>query len=238
MVNLASIEAITQEPHDFNRVECQGKLGKIRGLVVNKEPWFVVKDICNILEIKNVTQAVTALDDDEKGIYPTYTLGGKQKLWLVNEWGMYSLILKSKTKEAKKFKRWITHEVLPQIMRTGSYMATAEDLQSLEYQNIRKIGKDTRHQLTDEIQKIEEAYKSFGHNHKFVYSNFTKLIKKKTNTENIGRDKLSEEALEKTKFYEEIAISVIQKQISKGLQTYEDWQNIYYIFLNVLDNYI
>lgn len=176
------------------------------------------------------------MDDDEKGICSIYTLGGKQKLWVVNEWGMYSLILKSKTKETKKFKRWITHEVLPQIIKTGSYMATAEDLQSLEYQNVRQIGKDIRHQLTDEIQKIEEAYKKFGHNHKFVYSNFTKLIRKKTDTENIERDKLSGKALEKTKLCEEVAVSVIRKQISKNLKTYEDWHNIYYVLAEIFDN--
>ena len=226
------MKELISKPEIFN----YGKLGKIRGLVVNKEPWFVAKDICDVLEIKNVAQSVTTLDDDEKGIYSVYTPGGKQKLWLVNEWGMYSLILRSKTKEAKKFKRWITHEVLPQIMRTGSYMATAGDLKSLEYQNVRQIGKDTRHQLTDEIQKIEEAYKKFGHNHKFIYSNFTKLIKKKTDTENIERDKLSGEALEKTKLCEEVAVSVIRKQISKNLKTYEDWQNIYYILAGIFDN--
>ena len=230
------MKELISKPEVFN----YGKLGKIRGLVVNKEPWFVAKDVCNTLGYKNISGTIEKhVPEKYKKVLPIwYTCGGNQKTVLINESGLYRLILRSKKKEAEPFVDWVTSEVLPQIRKTGSYMATAEDLQSLEYQNIRKIGKDTRHQLTDEIQKIEEAYKSFGHNHKFVYSNFTKLIKKKTNTENIDRDKLSEEALEKTKFYEEIAISVIQKQISKGLQTYEQWQNIYYIFLNVLDNYI
>lgn len=230
------MKELISKPEVFN----YGKLGKIRGLVVNKEPWFVAKDVCNTLGYKNISGTIEKhVPEKYKKILPIwYTRGGNQKTVLINESGLYRLILRSKKKEAEPFVDWVTSEVLPQIRKTGYYMATAEDLQSLEYQNIRKIGKDTRHQLTDEIQKIEEAYRSFGHNHKFIYSNFTKLIKKKTNTENIDRDKLSGEALEKTKFYEEIATSIIQKQISKGLQTYEDWQNIYYIFLNVLDNYI
>ena len=196
------MKELISKPEVFN----YGKLGKIRGLVVNKEPWFVARDVCNTLGYKNINGTIEKhVPEKYKKVLPIwYPLGGNQKTVLINESGLYRLILRSKKKEAEPFVDWVTSEVLPQIRKTGSYMATAEDLQSLE----------------------------------FVYSNFTKLIKKKTNTENIDRDKLSEEALEKTKFYEEIAISVIKKQISKGLQTYEEWQNIYYIFLNVLDNYI
>ncbi|PAE90909.1 phage antirepressor KilAC domain-containing protein [Shouchella clausii] len=85
------------------------------------EPWFVAKDVCDILEINNNRQALARLDEDEKGVSLIDTLGGKQKLATVNEFGLYSLVLSSRKPEAKKFKRWITHEVIPSIRKTGSY---------------------------------------------------------------------------------------------------------------------
>ena len=85
----------------------------IRTLTIEGEPWFVAKDICAALEHTNVTVALGRLDDDEKGITSIYTLGGAQKMSIVNEFGLYNLILGSRKPEAKMFKRWVTHEVLP-----------------------------------------------------------------------------------------------------------------------------
>jgi len=86
-------------------------------------PWWVAADVCAILEIANVSQAVAALDDDEKGICKIYTHGGPQEMITVNESGLYTLILRSSKPEAKPFRRWITHEVLPSIRKTGAYQA-------------------------------------------------------------------------------------------------------------------
>jgi len=85
------------------------------------EPWFVAGDVCKVLDIANVGNALARLDDDEKGIRPMDTLGGVQSMGIVTEAGLYTLILRSKKPEAKKFKRWVTHEVLPAIRKTGSY---------------------------------------------------------------------------------------------------------------------
>ena len=85
------------------------------------EPWFVATDVCAALCIQNTTDALKRLDDDEKGIDSIDTLGGKQDMAVVNESGLYVLILGSRKPEAKRFKRWVTHEVLPAIRRTGSY---------------------------------------------------------------------------------------------------------------------
>ncbi|MBL26026.1 MAG: hypothetical protein CMM50_00550 [Rhodospirillaceae bacterium] len=87
----------------------------------NGEPWFVLSDVCRALEIKNPGDAADRLDDDEKGIVNADTPGGRQNLSIINESGLYSLILTSRKPAAKRFKKWVTSEVLPAIRRTGRY---------------------------------------------------------------------------------------------------------------------
>jgi prophage antirepressor-like protein len=86
--------------------------------------WFVAADLCAVLGLPDTHKAVGRLDDDEKGLSSIPTPGGLQSLTTVNEPGLYSLILGSRKSEARAFKRWVTHEVLPTIRKTGSY-ATA-----------------------------------------------------------------------------------------------------------------
>ena len=85
------------------------------------EPWFVAADVCAALTIGNNRDVLARLDDDEKGVGSIDTLGGKQDMAVVNESGLYALILGSRKPEAKRFKRWVTHEVLPSIRKTGAY---------------------------------------------------------------------------------------------------------------------
>lgn len=85
------------------------------------EPWFVAKDICDILEIANARDAISTLDDDEKGVAFTDTLGGKQEVNIINESGLYNLIFRSNKPQAKVFRKWVTSEVLPAIRRHGHY---------------------------------------------------------------------------------------------------------------------
>ena len=87
------------------------------------EPWFVAADVCAVLGI--TTEQTRRLDDDEKGLRSMQTPGGTQSMTTVNEFGLYSLILGSRKPEARAFKRWVTHEVLPAIRRTGSYSTPA-----------------------------------------------------------------------------------------------------------------
>lgn len=89
--------------------------------MIDNQPWWVAKDVCDVLDIKNNRQALERLDDDEKGVISSDTPGGIQELLTVNEPGLYSLIITSRKKEAKEFKRWITHEVIPSIRKSGSY---------------------------------------------------------------------------------------------------------------------
>lgn len=91
------------------------------------EAWFVASDVCRALNLKNSRNMLKILDKDEKGVTTVYTLGGPQLLNIISEPGLYSLIMQSRKEEAKRFKRWVTHEVLPQIRRTGSYNPKAND---------------------------------------------------------------------------------------------------------------
>ncbi len=102
------------------------QFGEVRSLEQNGEVLFVAADVCKALDIKNHRDAVKRLDDDEKGVALTDTLGGKQNLNVVNEYGLYNLVLASRKPEAKAFKRWITHEVIPTIRKTGKYIVTKQ----------------------------------------------------------------------------------------------------------------
>lgn len=94
---------------------------QVRTVILDSEPWFVAKDVCDILEHTNSRMALERLEDDEKGVSLIDTLGGRQEMSIVNEPGLYSLIFGSRKPEAKAFKRWVTHEVLPTLRKTGSY---------------------------------------------------------------------------------------------------------------------
>lgn len=87
------------------------------------EPWFVAKDVCDILGHSNVSMALDRLDDDERS---KFNLGRQGETNIVNEAGLYVLVLGSRKPEAHEFKRWVTHEVLPQIRRTGGYIPTTD----------------------------------------------------------------------------------------------------------------
>lgn len=98
------------------------EFGHIRGLKIEGEPWFVGKDIAAALGYSDTAQAIRKhIDDEDKGVVESTTPGGKQNITIINESGLYSLMLKSKLPCAKKFKRWVTSEVLPSIRKTGAY---------------------------------------------------------------------------------------------------------------------
>jgi len=101
-------------PFDFNG-------SSVRVIMRSGEPWFVAVDVCRILEIVDARQAVERLDDDERGACPVPTPGGVQDIRCVSEAGLFALVLGSRKPEARVFKRWVTHEVLPSIRKTGSY---------------------------------------------------------------------------------------------------------------------
>lgn len=102
------------------------EFGSVRALTINGEPWFVGKDIAESLGHKNPQRAIRDhVDDEDKGVTEMVTPGGTQNLPIINESGLYSLILSSRIPSAKKFKRWVTSEVLPSIRKNGAYMTDA-----------------------------------------------------------------------------------------------------------------
>lgn len=103
--------------------------GTIRTLEMNGEPWFVGKDVAEVLGYSDTAQAIRKhTDTEEKGVVEMTTPGGRQPITIINESGLYSLILSSKLPTAKKFKRWVTSEVLPSIRKTGGYIAGQETM--------------------------------------------------------------------------------------------------------------
>lgn len=102
-----------------------GTVRAVRG--EDGEPMFVAKDVCAALGLGNSRQALARLDDDEKGVISADTPGGEQQMQAVNEPGLYVLVLSSRKPEAKAFKRWVTHEVLPALRREGAYEVPREE---------------------------------------------------------------------------------------------------------------
>ena len=102
--------------------------GTIRAMSEGGEPWFVAKDVCGILGYANPSKAIADhVENEDKLNNETLSSLGQRGGWLINESGLYSLIFGSKKLEAKAFKRWVTHEVLPAIRKTGGYMAAKPD---------------------------------------------------------------------------------------------------------------
>lgn len=103
--------------------------GSVRAIERNGLPWFVARDVCDCLEIRT-NDAANSLDEDEKGYESVVSLGGAQQTLIVSEPGLYSLILRSRKPEAKAFKRWLVHEVIPAIRRHGVY-ATPQTVEAM-----------------------------------------------------------------------------------------------------------
>jgi prophage antirepressor-like protein len=99
--------------------------GMVRTEMINGEPWFVAKDVCDILSIMNSRDSISKiLDIDERRVSPISTPSGVQEMNIVNESGLYALIIRSNKPIARKFRKWVTSEVLPSIRKYGKYVAT------------------------------------------------------------------------------------------------------------------
>lgn len=105
---------------------------EVRVLKINDQPWFVAKDIAEILGYENSRTMTRRLDDDEKGVQNLHTLGGIQELTVINESGLYNAILGSNKPEARRFKKWVTVEVLPSIRRDGAFVAATQEMSDEE----------------------------------------------------------------------------------------------------------
>lgn len=120
-------------PADHNlTVEFKFETHAVRTITKDGEPWFVAADVCAVLEHSNSRKAIEPLDPDERGVINVYTPGGPQDMNVVNEFGLYSLIFMSRLPKAKEFRRWVTHEDLPAIRKTGRYDARASQTPHIE----------------------------------------------------------------------------------------------------------
>ena len=132
---------------------------QVRVVAIDGEPWFVLADLCKVLEIVNVGNAAARLDDELKGVHSADTLGGRQDVTVVSEPGMYEVVLLSRKPEAKAFKRWITSEVLPTIRKTGSFgVAPALSEQEIVHQalqiTVRQV-KELEAKVAEDATKVE-----------------------------------------------------------------------------------
>jgi len=163
----------------------------VRVIEIDNSHWWVAKDVCNILGLTNVSMSVERLDEDEKGISKIDTLGGNQKISIINESGLYSLIIRSNKPESKKFKRWITHEVLPQIRKTGNYSiipSTLKEALLLAYNQQCEI--EEKNALLIEAKPKVKVYDNFIENSSYQsMGTVAKVL-------NIGRNKLFEKLRE------------------------------------------
>ena len=128
---------------------------EIRTVQVNGEPWFVLSDVCKVLEISNSRNISSRLEPDEKGVTLVDTLGGAQQMTIINESGLYTVILRSDKPQAKPFRKWVTSEVLPSIRKHGSYSVQSQ-FADLSPQLQVLIQMETR-QKQIEARQVEQA---------------------------------------------------------------------------------
>lgn len=132
----------------FNNEE----FGKIRTVTINNEPWFVSKDVATALGYSNSRDAISKhVFDDDKGVAKCDTPSGRQEMSVINESGLYALIFGSKLESAKRFKHWVTSEVLPSIRRTGSYQKPMTPEQMMRVQ----LGMIDKHE--ERLSKLENT---------------------------------------------------------------------------------
>lgn len=176
------------------------EFGQIRTMLINNEPYFVGKDVAEILGYANPQKAIrTHVDNEDKGVNEMDTPGGKQEIIVINESGLYSLMLSSKLPNAKKFKRWVTSEVLPSIRKHGAYM-TNETLEEaltspdflIKLATELKKEKEQRQALEKEQKKnapkVLFADAVSGSNTSILIGDFAKILKQ--NGVKIGQNKL------------------------------------------------
>jgi prophage antirepressor-like protein len=133
---------MTITPFNFNGTE-------LRAISRDGEPWFIASDVCTVLEHSNSRKAITSLEDDEKGVTISDTPGGPQEFAIINESGLYSLVLRSRKPQAKAFKKWVTSEVLPAIRKTGGYQVASTAILPQDYATALR-------QLADKYEETEK----------------------------------------------------------------------------------
>ncbi len=134
--------------------------GQVRTIEIDNEPWFVGKDVAEALGYSNPQKAIRDhVDEEDKGVNESFTPGGKQKLPVINESGLYSLILSSKLPGAKEFKRWVTSEVIPSIRKTGGYTLKPKPMTEYQQMMADTRRRNARVQSARILTQLAEQYK-------------------------------------------------------------------------------
>lgn len=169
MQNNNNAQATGLQVFNFNEKEST----PIRVQVINNEPWFVAKDVCDVLGLSNSRKATAALDADERkdGVTISDTVGRTNYATVVNESGLYHLIFQSRKPEAKKFRKWVTSEVLPAIRQTGRYETIKSrmagnflDLRDIPYESFKFMGGEVRMVESEGVKwySINDVFRCIG----------------------------------------------------------------------------
>lgn len=168
----------------------------VRIVMIDDRPWFVAVDVCNVLNITNTTKALLSVDEEDSTLNTIQ--GSHRPTNLVNESGLYTLIFKSRKPEAKRFKKWVTRDVLPQIRQTGSYVTQkslpemyrelADSIEREEQLRLENIAKKAQ---IDELHPKAENYDDFlNSNHSMSVGDVAKVLNNQYGITNFGRNKL------------------------------------------------
>jgi anti-repressor protein len=174
---------------------------EVRTIMIDDNPWFIARDVCMILGLANTPQAVSKLEEDEKLIYKLYISGQNRDVNLINEYGLYSLTMTSNKQEAKEFKHWVTHEILPTIRKTGGYVANedlfintylpfADDNTKAMFKGVLEVVKSQNKMIEESKPKVLLADSIAASGDSILIGDLAKLLKQ--NGINIGRDRLFE----------------------------------------------
>lgn len=177
------------------------QFGQVRTVIKDDQPWFVASDVCKALELDKTWNALQRLDADEKGTTSISTPGGKQDMSIINEPGLYALVLGSRKPEAHAFKRWITHEVLPDIRKRGMYATggfvekAINDPDSMirmlhEYKAEKERREALEYQMLLDAPKVLFAESVEGSRQNILIGELAKLLKQ--NGVNVGQNRLFE----------------------------------------------
>ena len=212
------------------------EFGSVRVMMIDGEPWFVGKDIAIALGYKNVRDAMRKhVDDEDKGVAKCDTLGGKQELAVINESGLYSLILSSKLDSARQFKRWVTSEVLPSIRKTGSYVKRDD-----RWLETRQSTKDTHKPFTSAIRLLighldarDVKFRADG----WYYGHITNIVQNACDIIKGGRDNASVQCLNKCDQCQQMVANLILNLIAAGkADSFEQVEAAIIQQLNALNN--
>ena len=140
-----------QELFTFTPFASSGDGFNLSATVKDGQAWFIAAEVCRNLEIKNYRDAVTKLDDDEKGVGIADTLGGRQQVTVINQSGLYALIFSSRKEAAKRFRKWVTGVVLPSIHKHGGYINGQEALRPEAQAEVVKVVHEAARRVRSEL---------------------------------------------------------------------------------------